>query len=363
MKKITGALAAAMIALLGALIAPTAAQAHTGDLLVSSVCNVQTGQYDLTATLKTANTTLAGETRWRVGTASFEGTPSSANGMDRGPITTQGSQTVTLGTFSIPGTTTGYGPWVYAFTKWSDTYKRGSDGQLTQKLDGKCSKPTPPAQPDDKVSYTDWVDENWECGDTTTTQHREKSVVTSIWDEIAWAWLEQDPVVTEETQQRDLADNEIKHWQTADPEGKCFNRPPAPEPETGFNVRSSHECVVPKDGTALDLNERQDWETDRYWSEEEQDYLFMDRVYGPWYTVSEEIVEDEQCAPVVIVDPPAEPVDPPKEQPRDHPKRISQLAVTGSTEDAIWDYVLWAIGIGGVVAGIIFFVGSRKWNR
>ncbi len=118
-----------------------AASAHTGDLRVTAVCNQQTGQQDFTAKLILSSVPSGntGSTKWRIGTSSFDGTPSNANGMDKGPISSNGNVTITLGTWSLPGTTTGYGPWVYAYTKWSpDGYGKGSDGQLTSKLKGDC---------------------------------------------------------------------------------------------------------------------------------------------------------------------------------------------------------------------------------
>lgn len=119
------------------------ASAHTGDIKVSAVCNTQTGNYDLTATLTTSQVpySVTGSSKWRIGTSNFEGTPTNANGMDRGPIVSVGNTTVTLGTWSVPGTTTGLGPWVYAYTTWSNGTKRGSDGQLTTALKGDCKVP------------------------------------------------------------------------------------------------------------------------------------------------------------------------------------------------------------------------------
>lgn len=116
------------------------ASAHTGDLHANAVCNAETGEYDVTYTLTLANVPKGyeGETRWRVGGAKFEGTPSSAAGMDRGPVPSSGNATITLGTVSLPGDTTGSGPWVYAFTRWSpDNYGYGSDGRVEQ-LKGDC---------------------------------------------------------------------------------------------------------------------------------------------------------------------------------------------------------------------------------
>ena len=117
--------------------------AHTGDLKVTAVCNTTTGNYDLTAKLTTSSvpSNVTGSSKWRVGTSTFQGTPTSDAGMDRGPVSSTGNTTVTLGSWTLPGTTTGLGPWVYAYTKWSNGTKRGSDGQLTQKLNGDCKKP------------------------------------------------------------------------------------------------------------------------------------------------------------------------------------------------------------------------------
>lgn len=114
--------------------------AHTGDLKVSVICDDKTGQYNLKAELTTSKVpaAVAGSSRWRVGNTTFDGTPTSNNGMDRGPVASSGNQTIILGTWSLPGNTTGYGPWVYAYTQWSNGVKKGSDGRLLQKLDGGC---------------------------------------------------------------------------------------------------------------------------------------------------------------------------------------------------------------------------------
>ncbi len=116
------------------------ASAHTGDLHANAVCNAETGEYDVTYTLTLANVPKGyeGGTRWRVGGAKFEKTPTSAAGMDRGPISSSGNTTITLGTVSLPGDTKGAGPWVYAFTRWTpDAYGYGSDGRV-EGLKGDC---------------------------------------------------------------------------------------------------------------------------------------------------------------------------------------------------------------------------------
>lgn len=140
-RTIAGA-AVAVLAVLGVGLTAQSASAHTGDLSVTAVCNTTTGQYDVTAKLTTANTGLAGTTAWRVGNGQFQGTPGNADGM-QGAIASNGAQTITLTTFTLPGNTTGKGPWVYAFTKWTDGYGKGSDGQLLNDLKGDCKVPAP----------------------------------------------------------------------------------------------------------------------------------------------------------------------------------------------------------------------------
>ncbi len=141
LNKIGATLLALALGLGGAAIATSPASAHTGDLSVTAVCNTVTGEYDLTATLDITNTTLSGATKWDVGTPTFTGTPSSSNGLTRGPIITPGAGLITLGSFSLPGSTTGKGPWVYAYTNWTDGFGKGSDGQLLTNLAGDCKAP------------------------------------------------------------------------------------------------------------------------------------------------------------------------------------------------------------------------------
>ncbi|ANJ27537.1 hypothetical protein ATC03_13270 [Agromyces aureus] len=114
------------------------ASAHTGDLKATAVCNTTTGMYDVTYTLELTQVdkNLTGSTKWRVGGSSFDGTPKSDAGMNKGPIPSQGNATLVLGTESISGTST-TGPWVYAYTTWNDKYSKGSDGRV-EKLKGDC---------------------------------------------------------------------------------------------------------------------------------------------------------------------------------------------------------------------------------
>jgi hypothetical protein len=142
-KKLIAAGAALAVALGIVAIATIPAQAHTGDLNVNAVCNTSTGNYDFTATLAIANTSLNGSTVYKVGTPAFDHTPKQTDPSFGGTpiVSTHNPSTITLTTFSLPGTTTGKGPWIYAQTTFTDKYFVGSDGQLLNNLKGDCTAP------------------------------------------------------------------------------------------------------------------------------------------------------------------------------------------------------------------------------
>ncbi|MGI9823307.1 LPXTG cell wall anchor domain-containing protein [Agromyces sp. Marseille-Q5079] len=141
------------------------ASAHTGDLKANAVCNPETGQYDVTYTLQLTevDSKLTGSTKWRVGSTSFAGTPTSDQNMDRGPIASKGNAVLTLGTESLPGTTT-TAPWVYAYTKWSDGFGKGSDGRI-EGLKGDCGKDS------DKITF---------CHATGSASNPYERITTSV---------------------------------------------------------------------------------------------------------------------------------------------------------------------------------------
>lgn len=112
---------------------------HTGDLAVTIVCNTDTGKYEVTPRLTVSQSNLSGSFKSRVGTSNFEGTPTNDNGM--GNLRAfSGPGTYPLPNFELPGTTTGLGPWVYAFTRWQDGFTKGSDGQSREQMKGDCRK-------------------------------------------------------------------------------------------------------------------------------------------------------------------------------------------------------------------------------
>lgn len=151
------------------------ASAHTGDLNVTAVCNANTGQYDLTATLTIAKTTEDGTTYWKSGTSNFEGTPGpSTPQFANGPVlSTHNPGTITLGTIHLPGSTTGLGPWFYAETVFTgDNYFVGSDGQLINRLDGTCGD-TPDSK---KITFCHYDGSNNNGG-----SGKYSGITTSLW--------------------------------------------------------------------------------------------------------------------------------------------------------------------------------------
>lgn len=191
MKRILSTMLSLVVVALSLGILSSPAQAHTGDLDVTAVCNTETGMYDLTAKLTTKNAAgKTGSTKWKIGNSNFTGTPSNANGMDKVPIPSSGNTTFVLGTWSIPGTTTGYGPWVYAFTTWNDGYKKGSDGQLRDKLKGDCKqsipeKPKPINHSDSKKECVDGYQERTGTEDHVWNSNKKKwePTGTVVWND------------------------------------------------------------------------------------------------------------------------------------------------------------------------------------
>lgn len=132
------AISAGVLALGLVMLGGLPAQAHTGDLNATATCETD-GTYTITYTLTTSNTSLAGTTYWRVGDTTFDGIPTSNAGLDRGPVASTGAGTYTLGSVSVAGTST-KAPWAYAFTTWTDDFKKGSDGGDIA-LAGTCNPP------------------------------------------------------------------------------------------------------------------------------------------------------------------------------------------------------------------------------
>ena len=75
-------------------------------------------------------------------------------------------------------------------------------------LPGKCGEtPTPPEQPDDIVEVTPWVDGTFECEETMVEQTR--IVTTTVYVLVDGEWVKGQPTSEEETQTRELSQDEI----------------------------------------------------------------------------------------------------------------------------------------------------------
>lgn len=160
--------------------------AHTGDLHVVAVCNTTTGLYEVEATLDIKQTNLKGTANYRVGNERFDGTPRNANNMPDS-IAVDGSKTYPLTSFTLPGNTTGYGPWVYAFTKFTDNYTIGSDGQLREALKGDCKRDKPTEPPVKRIPGSETLPPNCETK-LNVTKHWE-DVTTYRFDEQTWSYV------------------------------------------------------------------------------------------------------------------------------------------------------------------------------
>jgi hypothetical protein len=141
-----GALAASLALVVTAVDATPAsttaqsASAHTGDLKVTATCNVKTGQYDQSATLTLAAvpTGETGTIVWHQGTTSFVNNWNGNSFTFEGNAGTSGNGPVPItGLPSLPGTTTGNGPWLYVYT----TFDKGDT--FTIKSDNYPGNPTP----------------------------------------------------------------------------------------------------------------------------------------------------------------------------------------------------------------------------
>lgn len=69
-----------------------------------------------------------------------------------------------------------------------------------------------PTQPNPQVEKSEWVDEPWECGVTTTTQTRTITTTPYVWNADKWDWVldEANSTTTTKTRTRDLTRDEWK---------------------------------------------------------------------------------------------------------------------------------------------------------
>lgn len=127
-KRFIAGLTAIVLSLGMVALTASPASAHAGNITASAVCNPTTKQYDVTYTLSWSNIPdgVSAPISTRTGSTSFQngwsyGTWPANQWTSRG--TTSGASGSVSWTESLPGTTVGNGPWVYAYTPWSNNHQ------------------------------------------------------------------------------------------------------------------------------------------------------------------------------------------------------------------------------------------------
>lgn len=145
--KILAALSALAVALGMVAFASMSSSAHQGNIVATALCNTTTGNYDVTYTLSWSNVPngVHAAMSSRTGATSFHSGWTYNTWSDwtsRGDST--GNQGSIQWTEQMPGDTVGNGPWVYAYTNWSNGYSgsRTHDTRM-ENLGGDCAIPTP----------------------------------------------------------------------------------------------------------------------------------------------------------------------------------------------------------------------------
>lgn len=145
LKKLIAGLTAIALSLGMVALTAAPASAHAGNITASAVCNPQTGKYDVTYTLSWSQLPngVSAPIHTRTGTTSFQ------NGWGFNTWndwTTRGATSGAAGsiqwTESLPGTTSGNGPWVYAYTPWSNGHSGATKHDTRiEGLAGNCGLP------------------------------------------------------------------------------------------------------------------------------------------------------------------------------------------------------------------------------
>jgi hypothetical protein len=145
LKKFLAGLTAIALSLGMVALTAAPASAHAGNITASAVCNPQTGNYDVTYTLSWSNIPngVSAPISTRTGTTSFQNGWNFNTWNDwtsRG--TTSGASGSIQWTESLPGTTSGNGPWVYAYTPWSNGHNGATKHDTRiEGLAGNCGLP------------------------------------------------------------------------------------------------------------------------------------------------------------------------------------------------------------------------------
>jgi hypothetical protein len=157
LKKFLAGLTAFALSLGMVALTAAPASAHAGNISASAVCNPQTGKYDVTYTLSWSNIPggVTAPIHTRTGTTSFQngwGFNTWNDWTNRG--NTSGASGSIQWTESLPGTTSGNGPWVYAYTPWSNNHNGATKHDTRiEGLAGNCGLPDDTSKKVDVCHY------------------------------------------------------------------------------------------------------------------------------------------------------------------------------------------------------------------
>lgn len=314
-----------------ALAAATPAAAHTGDMTATAVCNTVTGEYDVTYALTLAQAAgKTGKISWRVGGQEFTGTPRSGAGMDRGPLDSNGNVTIALGVETLPGTTTGNGPWVYAFTAWNDGFGKGSDTRV-EGLQGDCSNPLP-EKPLPYADHGEWSRWTAECEARTATRSRSAVSVDWRWDEYRKTWVD------------DVRSTEATETETREATGEECPIPELPEDTVEYGNWSSPQVTCDSEvGDEVEITRTVKTTTYTWGEDGEPLAASFTRTDTGTYVVTQADVEGLSCP---VTPPTEEPKPTTTETPAPTPESTGTLAQTGGTTSP-------ALPIAGILAAAV----------
>lgn len=108
-----------------------------------------------------------------------------------------------------------------------------------------------PEKPDEKVEYSEWVDGEWECDDTTVEQTRTKTTTAYVLVDGGWVLDTENATTETETRIRDLTEDEVEPCPTPNTEPPAAPQPePEPAEEPATTEPEPEAVMLPTSGEA-----------------------------------------------------------------------------------------------------------------
>lgn len=255
MKKTIAALAVALLALGGVALSAAPASAHTGGVTGIAECEAD-GTYTVTWTYSATNVPAGVEAETKAMTTT-PGTLAPIDGVNKGgqvflsvwsdhqinvpgaPVKT-GNWSAQFKTIGVPGDFKGN-----VTTMVQTDWKNGpsEDPVGTVEVDGSCETPPTPTTPEPSttVTFSQWTDGTWACGDTTVTQTRVKTTTTTTYK----PRLPDAPLVVDTVTPVQSSETQIRALTLAEQESddvKCAGPQPDTKVVTGSWVTGKYEC-------------------------------------------------------------------------------------------------------------------------